>query len=42
MTTPTPPHLLEGIRIIDLTWILVGELGMDTETFARLRVSKVF
>ena len=24
MTTPVPPRLLEGIRIIDLTWILVG------------------
>ncbi|WP_089935291.1 CaiB/BaiF CoA transferase family protein [Candidatus Entotheonella palauensis] len=24
MTTPVPPSLLEGIRVIDLTWILVG------------------
>lgn len=24
MTTPVPPRLLEGVRIIDLTWILVG------------------
>ena len=24
MTVPVPPHLLQGVRIIDLTWILVG------------------
>lgn len=24
MTIPAPPRLLEGIRVIDLTWILVG------------------
>jgi CoA-transferase family III len=24
MTAPVPPRLLEGVRIIDLTWILVG------------------
>ncbi|MCZ6875004.1 MAG: CoA transferase [bacterium] len=24
MTRPVPPRLLEGIRVIDLTWILVG------------------
>ena len=24
MTAPMPPRLLEGVRVIDLTWILVG------------------